>query len=357
MFVVIAFLFFLPANGYSKDEDNVFSAKRRALLHSRNNCYSADEDNVFSAKLTAKNGCVEMCLIYPQFGLPEVDKTIQDFAVSYFDKHRDEFMTECPKDQSDSEHVHHWTFHTMWGLATTPGTISLGFYVDAYTGGAHGQHWPEVLIMDPKGKLISHLYMGNLIYETEGLVEDLFDKREGLYEFLSKYAAAALLRDDPVFLKYGIEPSPQGLAPNAENFKYFTVTPNGLYLFFREYHLASYAFTPNSCFVPLEVLAKFEPKLGIWDRVGAISPSFDCAQARTPMDVAICQNSILAKYDADMANEYKRALSEVIYKEELKKEQRQWLKKIRTKCIGTNEDTNICLMVQYQARVKQLKGY
>lgn len=356
MLAVMLFLF-LPAYAYSiPDEEEINYLKRQRHIQSFHHICGDSNDigNVFSVKLTENNDCLKICFKYPQFGLPEVDKTIRDWAVSYFEENRDKFLPECLRRKSyeESEYLKYpdhrfqeWEIFNMWGITTTPGTISIAFYnMGFHFNGNYPFTDLETLTFDAKGKLIGY--------------DDLFAKTEGLWEFLSKYAEAAL-RLEPDFKNYDLVPEEKGLLPKAESFKYFTVSPKGFYLHFYDFQV-SYdrgAASPQRCFVPLAALAKFEPKPGIWDRVGAISPSFDCAQARSPMELAICQNPILAKFDTDMDYEYKQALSKAADQEALKKEQRQWLKKTRTKCVNSNEDTNICLMVQYQTRVKQLKGH
>ena len=302
--------------------------------------YSSDQDNVFSKKLTEKNNCLEMSLAYPQFGWPEVDKTVRDWAASYFKKTTDDYNKACLEEKENGGlRTETWEFYNTWAVATTPGTISIGFDFESYTGGAHPAHWSENLTMDANGNLLRGY-------------DDLFAKTDGLWEFLSKYADEALRRE-PAFMENDIVPDPAGLAPNAESFKHFTVMPKGLRLDFPEYQVAAYAFGPQSCFVPLEALAQFEPKPGLWDN---FAPSFNCAKAGNPAEAAICQNPILARFDKDLANEYKRALSKAADQEALKTEQRNWLKKAQTQCSGPNKDIDMCLMIQYQARVAQLKG-
>lgn len=138
MFVYVrghAFLF-LPANAYSKDDDDVFSEERLRRLSSIKNCYSNDEDNVFSVTLNAKNDCFEMCLIYPQFGWPEVDKTIHDWAVSFFEEDRDDWTTYFYQEKSgclkdESEFFLKWNSYSMGVLAPLPERFLLVFILTA----------------------------------------------------------------------------------------------------------------------------------------------------------------------------------------------------------------------------------
>ncbi|MBT1073633.1 lysozyme inhibitor LprI family protein [Pelotalea chapellei] len=72
--------------------------------------------------------------------------------------------------------------------------------------------------------------------------------------------------------------------------------------------------------------------------------SFDCNKARTKTEKEICSNKELSDLDDKLQNLYKQALAIVPYKEELKKQQLNWLKK-REKRV---------LEFSYQERIMEL---
>lgn len=98
-------------------------------------------------------------------------------------------------------------------------------------------------------------------------------------------------------------------------------------------------------------------------------PSFDCAKARAPIEVAICSDSSLAASDAEMAKLYRlarNALGEAAGAEArkaLKDTQRQWLRARLLVCgmqsKGTwsrNSDDIACLRAVYAARQADLSA-
>ena len=105
----------------------------------------------------------------------------------------------------------------------------------------------RTLVLDKNGKQLDYV--------------DLFTRTDGLWKFLSGYSIAAFTRQ----LGYANPSWAQGdLAPKADSFKHFVVTPQGLALFFDDYQVASYGAGEQSCDIPLKALAKFAPKPGFW---------------------------------------------------------------------------------------------
>ena len=82
-----------------------------------------------------------------------------------------------------------------------------------------------------------------------------------------------------------------------------------------------------------------------------IKPSFECDKAGTLIEKTICSNQNLADLDNTMANLYKNALSGAVNPEEVKKEQRAWLKNNRNKCSDAE-----CLEQEYSNRIEVLNN-
>lgn len=75
--------------------------------------------------------------------------------------------------------------------------------------------------------------------------------------------------------------------------------------------------------------------------------SFDCKKAHTETEKTICYNGSLSVLDDELAVLYKKSLDLVSYKEELKQQQRDWIKNVRDAC----KDEDDCLQSEYEARI------
>jgi uncharacterized protein len=77
--------------------------------------------------------------------------------------------------------------------------------------------------------------------------------------------------------------------------------------------------------------------------------SFDCTKASTAIEKNICGNPSLGVLDEQLATTYHKAYNASSSKDELKTQQREWVKNIRNKC--TNDD---CLSSVYSSRIAEL---
>lgn len=87
--------------------------------------------------------------------------------------------------------------------------------------------------------------------------------------------------------------------------------------------------------------------LGIFYCSSLLSASFDCEKAFTSIEKQICDDSVLSKLDSDLGELY---TSELVKDIQLKKQQREWLKKVRNTC-GSYE----CLVKVYSDRIASLR--
>lgn len=83
----------------------------------------------------------------------------------------------------------------------------------------------------------------------------------------------------------------------------------------------------------------------------AYTASFDCKKTNTDTEKRICADENISRLDEELSKIYKQALSTESSKEELKKQQLMWIKKVRNTCKDTE-----CLMVKYDERIAVLKG-
>ena len=83
---------------------------------------------------------------------------------------------------------------------------------------------------------------------------------------------------------------------------------------------------------------------------GWAGPSFNCSKATTKIEHAICGANMLSEYDNLMGKMY-RELKNI---SEVKKSQRDWIKKRNTQCLSADVD---CLADLYQTRLLELDKY
>lgn len=82
------------------------------------------------------------------------------------------------------------------------------------------------------------------------------------------------------------------------------------------------------------------------------SASFDCKKASTFIENTICNDAELSKLDEELAAAYKKVFKSLSDKTDLKKEQLDWLKSSRDKCMSLE-----CLKTSYTNRVLYLTNY
>lgn len=77
--------------------------------------------------------------------------------------------------------------------------------------------------------------------------------------------------------------------------------------------------------------------------------SFPCSRASTEVEKLICDDPKLSSMDEEMANLYRKALSNSGYPAKIKREQREWLNSYRNTCRSEK-----CLLIAYAARLETL---
>lgn len=88
--------------------------------------------------------------------------------------------------------------------------------------------------------------------------------------------------------------------------------------------------------------------------LSAQAASYDCTQASTSVEIAVCANPRLNRLDEDLATIYRSLLNELPQNqaERLRQDQRSWLT-ARNSC---GADVR-CLQARYQERLSRLNQY
>lgn len=88
---------------------------------------------------------------------------------------------------------------------------------------------------------------------------------------------------------------------------------------------------------------------GLLFSITSYAASFDCQQASTPVEEAICTYPEIGSLDEQLASAYRSAINSSPDASRIKSEQRTWITQVRNKC----EDTN-CLITAYQSRISAI---
>ncbi|MBR4127163.1 MAG: DUF1311 domain-containing protein [Alphaproteobacteria bacterium] len=94
----------------------------------------------------------------------------------------------------------------------------------------------------------------------------------------------------------------------------------------------------------------------------AITPSFDCAKAKTEVEKLICSDPELARLDREMANSYvafMETLDEDFYRKKLVRKQHDWLGyRGKLSCFNSNKlKKTECLKNAYKRRIQNLSDW
>lgn len=84
-----------------------------------------------------------------------------------------------------------------------------------------------------------------------------------------------------------------------------------------------------------------------------VKASFNCAQAKSKQEKAICSSQGLSVYDQQLGQLYKKVRNTNQYPE-IKTLQRRWLKALRTECTASGDELVNCMKEKYRSRIKYL---
>ncbi len=168
-------------------------------------------------------------------GLNREIKELMLGEVNDFKKNAGERDASLPPEMQQS------SFDAGYSIAyQSPDLISISFGISTYyAGAAHPNHHTLVLNYDLKA-------------DRTLTLADLFNAGSGYMQAISAYT----IKD----LKKQLSPSPdtewieRGAGPSSENYKSWTITPQGLSIFFDPYQVASYAEGSHVVVVPYAAL-------------------------------------------------------------------------------------------------------
>ena len=81
----------------------------------------------------------------------------------------------------------------------------------------------------------------------------------------------------------------------------------------------------------------------------AFAAGFDCTKAHTTLERLICADKTLSNLDGQLSRLYNSVVSHSVNPEGIKRQQREWIRKVRDKCRSAS-----CLKDAYQKRINEL---
>lgn len=289
---------------------------------------------VTERKIAEKTPRYEIDFVYPQVGVPTIDRAIEAWI-----KQTAEDFRGYTKDDTLSP-SQPFSGEIGYSVDRNDGVMfNVLFTFAHYTGGAHpNANFTAFNFLLPDGAQVD--------------VGDLFTKA-GI-ERISKLSITSLNKDL-------IEPQgggdtdwiARGAGPLGKNFENFILTPKELAIYFDAYAVAPYAAGPQEVHIPLS-----QVRDGLRPDPRAPAASFDCTKAGTDVERAICSSRELAQLDRRVADEYFTAVSWAVdepAKAKLKSEQKAWLARRDGQCRVAAQSIVACLTASYQGRLKALQ--
>lgn len=274
----------------------------------------------------------EVELSWPYVGVEAIDRDVETWVKQTAEDFR--AMADAENDPAQTA----WTFEIDYEVMRNDAQVlALAFNISAYTGGAHGS-------LD----LVTRNYR-----LPEGVrldLRELLDGERALAK-LSEWAIADLEKqlggDDGVADSDWIR---TGAAAEWNAFAAFLLLPDSLRIEFQPYQVGPWAIGPQTVSIPLSALAGFL-------REGSSVPtaSFDCTQAATPVEKAICADVALARLDRQMADAYRQRLDANPDEAAERSAQRAWLKLRNSACKDQEGPLfSACLTGIYRSRLADL---
>ena len=273
---------------------------------------------------------------YPQLGIGTADAEVEQWVQSLVDEFGAAVRGRQPDEQPYGADLSYKI------VRNDDAVTSLLFTYSMYLGGAH-----------PNQVQTAFNYLGPdglRVYLPDVLGDDGVRRVSEL--------AIADLTTRPDRLAGMLEPSlvQQGAGPAADNFETFELRPDRIVVHFDPYVVAAYAAGPQEVQIPnarLEGFWRPDPRAPL--------PSFDCAQASTSVEHAICADARLAQLDRRVGEAFaRRARWEAVLSSNrpVVAEQVSWLDQRDAACADQADAALIaCLAAQYDARLAALKRY
>ncbi|MBP6011464.1 MAG: DUF3298 domain-containing protein [Alphaproteobacteria bacterium] len=269
---------------------------------------------------------------YPRFGFAPIDRQIEAWAQDLAREFRETAKESAGEPQPWSAEISYEVPRNDAVMAT----VLFTYY--SYTGGAHPNSTFETFNF----------------FKSDGMKADLAEifTLRGIQR-ISDISIARLKQDlggpdgmsDMDWIK-------KGAGPNARNFAAYVLMPGELVIYFDPYQVAAYAAGPQEVHIPL---SRLKDVMRPDPRVPAAS--FECANARSDVERAICSSRDLARLDRRLGEAYANKMVWAVdeaHAKALREQQRAWLR-TRDACRGPWMGK--CLTQVYEKRIKQLESF
>jgi uncharacterized protein YecT (DUF1311 family) len=273
---------------------------------------------------------------YPQIGIPSADAAMQDWVYALVDG----FKGVLP--QRSTQEPPYGAQLTYTVARNDEAVVSILFSYSIYTGGAHPNLAQTAFnFLMPDG---ARVFLPDVV-GSDGI------------QRVSDLAIADLTREltgpdamsDETWIR-------TGAAPFADNFETFELLPDQIVIEFDPYAVAAYAAGPQKVRIPL---AQVQDVLRPDPRVAL--PSFDCAEARTKVERAICGDMALAQLDRRTAEAFNMRLRFEAQSNQpatVRAQQQTWLGERDAACAATVDTALVsCLAQQYTSRLTALQNF
>jgi len=284
--------------------------------------------------LDRKTANYEITIMYPRTGVAAVDDQVAQWV-----KAQAANFAQSAADKQPGETA--WTLDISYTVTRNDSEMfETLFEYDTYTGGAHpNMEYHTLNFMLPDG---TRVYLPEIV-GTAGIAKV---SEIAIKNLIDQIATGAEPVSDADTIR-------MGAGPHADNFAAFTVTKDSLRLYFAPYAVASYAAGPQTTEIPLSKLR------GVMRRDWrAPQPSFECANALTPIEKAICADVQLARLDRQVAETYSwklRLAENDAERTQIRDQQRAFIANRDATCATeTAAALNTCLAAAYTARAKVL---
>lgn len=181
---------------------------------------------------------------YPSLGIPKIDNEIALWAVTRGDTFA-QGVEAFP--ESDTSRLSLLISFELTQIAEN--CVSFIYYITTETGNEYAEQGLATFTYNLKT-------LSRLRYQ------DVFKRPHGLIPFFSGYCYRELSKKP-----FAVESAKQvhdGTRPDALNFSFFTLSPEGITLYFPPQQVASDAYGIQKITIPLQELAPFEPDLSLW---------------------------------------------------------------------------------------------
>ncbi len=278
----------------------------------------------------------ELRYVYPKIGIPSADATMQDWVHVLADGFKGVLPERGAQEPQYSAQL------TYAVARNDESVVSILFSYSIYTGGAHPNFTQTAFnFLTPDG---ARVFLPDLV-GNDGIqrVSDL-----AIADLTARLTGPDGMSDTDWINN--------GAAPFADNFETFELLPDQLVIEFDPYAVAAYAAGPQKVRIPLTELQDMlrpDPRAPL--------PSFDCADARTRVERAICSEMALAQLDRRIAEAFNMRLrfeAQGNQPPTVRAQQRAWLIERDAACAASANTALVsCLAQQYASRLTALQSF